>query len=70
MKLVQLLMKNLKVEPVVLKEDGPDWTNELDVQVDEKLAPKFYLRKISNVKIGESPLWMQKTPLECRNSSD
>ncbi len=49
-----------KVEPVVLKEDGPDWTNELDVQVDEKLAPKFYLRKISNVKIGESPLWMQR----------
>ena len=49
-----------KVEPVVLKADGPDWTQELDVQVDEKLAPKFYLRKISNVKIGESPLWMQR----------
>ena len=43
----------------MLKAGGSDWTNELDVQVDEKLAPKFYLRKVSNVKIGESPLWMQ-----------
>ena len=48
-----------KVEYVVLKEDGPDWTDSLNVKVDTKLAPKFYLRKISGVQIGESPLWMQ-----------
>ena len=48
-----------KVEDVVLKEDGPDWTDSLNVKVDTKLAPKFYLRKISGVQIGESPLWMQ-----------
>lgn len=49
-----------KIEPIVLKEDGPDWTSELEVKVDEKLAPKFYLRKLTNVKIGESPLWLQR----------
>ena len=48
-----------KVEDVVLKEDGPDWTDSLNVKVDTNLAPKFYLRKISGVQIGESPLWMQ-----------
>ena len=48
-----------KVENVVLKEDGTDWTDSLNVKVDTKLAPKFYLRKISGVQIGESPLWMQ-----------
>lgn len=49
-----------KIEEVVLKEDGEDWTNSLEAKVDEKLAPKFYLRKLKNVKIGESPLWMQR----------
>lgn len=49
-----------KVEDVVLKEDGPDWVSELDAQVDEKLAPKYYLRKVSGVKITDSPLWMQR----------
>ena len=49
----------VKVEDVALKADGPDWTDQLKVQVDSKLAPKFYLRKIKNVKIGDSPLWMQ-----------
>ncbi|NRN74796.1 MAG: phenylalanine--tRNA ligase subunit beta [Lactobacillus helveticus] len=49
-----------KVEDVVLKEDGPDWTDTLDVKVDEKLAPKFYLRKLTGVKIQPSPLWMQR----------
>ncbi|RVU70062.1 MULTISPECIES: phenylalanine--tRNA ligase subunit beta [Lactobacillus] len=48
-----------KIEPVVLKEDGPDWTDSFDVKVDEKLAPKFYLRKLTGVKVDESPLWMQ-----------
>lgn len=48
-----------KIEEVFLKEDGNDWTNELEAQVDQKLAPKFYLRKISGVKVGESPIWMQ-----------
>ena len=49
-----------QIENVVLKEDGPDWTSELDAEVDEKLAPKYYLRKVSGVKIGDSPLWMQR----------
>ncbi|GAA3626692.1 phenylalanine--tRNA ligase subunit beta [Lactobacillus hamsteri] len=49
-----------KIEDVVLKEDGPDWTSELNAEVDEKLAPKYYLRKVSGVKISESPLWMQR----------
>ena len=47
-------------EKVVLKEDGPAWTDSLDAKVDEKLAPKFYLRKLENVKIQDSPLWLQR----------
>lgn len=47
-------------EKVVLKEDGPAWTDSLDVKVDEKLAPKFYLRKLENVKIQDSLLWLQR----------
>ena len=49
-----------KIESVTLKEDGDDWTDSLEVAVDEKLAPRFFLRKVNNVKIGESPLWMQR----------
>ena len=49
-----------KIENPVLKEDGEDWTNELEVTVDKKLAPKFYLRKVTGVKIGPSPMWMQR----------
>lgn len=49
-----------KIEEVVLKEDGKNWTNELEAKVDEELAPKFYLRKVTDVKIGESPMWMQR----------
>ena len=49
-----------KIEEVVLKEDGQDWTDQLTATVDEKLAPKFYLRKLTGVKIGESPLWIQR----------
>ncbi|WP_251716909.1 phenylalanine--tRNA ligase subunit beta [Lactobacillus agrestimuris] len=48
-----------KIEEVVLKADGPEWTNDFEAKVDEKLAPKFYLRKVSGVKIAESPLWLQ-----------
>ncbi|KRL63401.1 phenylalanine--tRNA ligase subunit beta [Lactobacillus psittaci] len=48
-----------KIEDVVLKGDAPDWTNELSIKVDSKLAPKFLMRKVSGVKIGPSPLWMQ-----------
>lgn len=47
-------------EKVVLKEDGPAWTDSLDVKVDEKLTPKFYLRKLENIKIQDSPLWLQR----------
>ena len=50
----------VKVEDVVVKEDGPNWTNDFTVDVDSQLAPKFYLRKISNVKIADSPLWLQR----------
>jgi phenylalanyl-tRNA synthetase beta chain len=49
-----------KVEDVILKEDGEAWTNELNAEVDEKLAPKYYLRKVTSVKIGDSPLWLQR----------
>lgn len=48
-----------KIESVVLKADGPDWTNELKASADAKLAPKYFLRKVSGVKIADSPLWMQ-----------
>ncbi|BDR60724.1 phenylalanine--tRNA ligase subunit beta [Lactobacillus xylocopicola] len=50
----------VKVEDVLLKADGPDWTEDFSAQVDPQLAPKFYLRKISGLKIGDSPLWMQR----------
>ena len=48
-----------KIEDVVLKGDGSDWTKELSVSADKKLAPKFLMRKVSNVKIAPSPLWLQ-----------
>ncbi|MCH3904604.1 MAG: phenylalanine--tRNA ligase subunit beta [Lactobacillus sp.] len=48
-----------KIEQIVLKEDGPAWTDSLKVEVDPKLAPKYYLRKLTGVKITESPLWLQ-----------
>lgn len=54
-----------KVEDVVLKEDGQAWTDDLKVTVDPKIAPKFYLRKISGVKINESPLWLQRRLWNC-----
>lgn len=50
----------VKLEDVVLKADGPEWTTDFEAEVDPQLAPKFYLRKISGVKISDSPLWMQK----------
>lgn len=49
-----------KIEEVVLKEDGNAWTDGFEAKIDEKLAPKFYLRKLSNVKVSSSPLWMQR----------
>lgn len=49
----------VKVEPVNLKADGSAWTSTLTAEVDAKLAPKFYLRKVTGVKIVESPLWLQ-----------
>ncbi|MCI1290370.1 MAG: phenylalanine--tRNA ligase subunit beta [Lactobacillus sp.] len=48
-----------KIEQVVLKEDGPAWSDKFEAQVDPKLAPKYYLRKLTGIKIGESPLWLQ-----------
>ncbi|MFC2694411.1 MAG: phenylalanine--tRNA ligase subunit beta [Lactobacillus sp.] len=54
-----ILDEKPKIEDVTLKGDGPAWTDDYQVDVDEKLAPKYYLRKIENVKIGESPLWLQ-----------
>ncbi|WEV44249.1 phenylalanine--tRNA ligase subunit beta [Lactobacillus sp. ESL0684] len=49
----------VKVEDVSLKTDGPDWTTDFTVDVDKQLAPKFYLRKVTGVKIADSPLWLQ-----------
>lgn len=54
-----IIDESVKIEDVTLKADGSDWTNQLKVQVDSKLAPKFYLRKITNVNVGASPLWLQ-----------
>lgn len=48
-----------KIEQIALKADGPDWTDELQVKVDPHLAPKYFVRKITGIKIGESPLWLQ-----------
>ncbi|MDO4912407.1 MAG: phenylalanine--tRNA ligase subunit beta [Lactobacillus sp.] len=48
----------VKTEPVVLKEDGEKF-DDLKIRCDEKLAPRFYMRKVTGVKVGESPLWMQ-----------
>lgn len=54
-----LIDQKPKIEDVVLKEDGPDWTAGFTATADIKVAPKYYLRKVTGVKIGESPLWMQ-----------
>ncbi|RHW52720.1 phenylalanine--tRNA ligase subunit beta [Lactobacillus bombicola] len=50
----------VKVENVTIKADGEAWTDNFDVLVDSDLTSKFYLRKITNVKIAASPLWMQR----------
>ena len=50
----------VKIEDVTLRADGPDWTSNFNTEVDSQLAPKFYLRKISGVKVADSPLWLQK----------
>ena len=50
----------VKIENVTLKADGESWTDNFTAEVDPKLAPKFNLRKISGVKVADSPLWMQK----------
>lgn len=49
-----------KIENIVLKEDGPNWTNQLKLKINNQLAPKFYLRKLTGVKIADSPLWLQR----------
>lgn len=54
-----ILDEKPKIEDVTLKGDGPAWTDDYEVSVDQKLAPKYYLRRLENVKIGESPLWLQ-----------
>ena len=50
----------VKIEDVTLKADGPNWTDNFTAEVDPKLAPKFFLRKITGVKVADSPLWMQR----------
>lgn len=54
-----LINQTPKIEEVTLKEDGPDWTSDFEAVADSKIAPKYYLRKVTGLKIGESPLWMQ-----------
>ncbi|WP_201346761.1 phenylalanine--tRNA ligase subunit beta, partial [Lactobacillus nasalidis] len=54
-----LIDQKPKIEEVVLKEDGADWTGDFTATADEKIAPKYYLRKVTGVKIAESPLWLQ-----------
>lgn len=51
--------KPVKIEPVVLKEDGAAWTDSFSAEIDQKLAPKYYLRKFSDITVKPSPLWMQ-----------
>ncbi|MDD6420858.1 MAG: phenylalanine--tRNA ligase subunit beta [Lactobacillus delbrueckii] len=54
-----LIDQKPKIEDIVLKEDGADWTGDFTAAADEKIAPKYYLRKLTGVKIAESPLWLQ-----------
>lgn len=49
-----------QIKAANVEETGADWTNSLSTNVDEKLAPKFYLRKLTGVKIQDSPLWLQR----------
>lgn len=49
-----------EIENVTLKEDSESWDDQLEAEVDEKIAPKYYVRKIAGIKITESPLWMQR----------
>lgn len=55
-----IINEPVNIEKIALKADGPDWTKDFSATVDPKLAPKFFLRKISGVKITDSPLWMQR----------
>ena len=48
-----------KIEECTVKEDGPEWTQSWQGHADLKLAPKYLLRRISNVKLADSPLWLQ-----------
>lgn len=52
--------KNVDIEDVVLKADKQTWIDSFKVIADEKLAPKYYLRKVSDIHVAESPLWIQR----------
>lgn len=55
-----LIDQKPEIEEVSVQADGPDWTGDFTAVANEKIAPKYYLRKVTGVKIGESPLWLQR----------
>lgn len=56
-----MLGKTPKMPEVNLVENGDRRTDELiSASAPEELAPKYKLRVISDVKIGDSPLWLQR----------
>ncbi len=55
-----LLEKDFKFPELKLQESGETSKSQISVNVDSKLAGRYYLRIINNVKVEESPLWLQR----------
>ncbi|MDN6967217.1 phenylalanine--tRNA ligase subunit beta [Oenococcus sp. UCMA 17063] len=55
-----LLEKDFKFPELKLQESGETSKSQISVNVDPKLADRYYLRIINNVKVKESPLWLQR----------
>jgi len=56
-----VLDKKLKQPKIEVKESGEDISKSASVEVkDADLCPRYMARVIKDVKIGESPAWMQK----------
>ncbi|CAH1852553.1 phenylalanine--tRNA ligase subunit beta [Convivina praedatoris] len=55
-----ILKQKVTLPTFELKEESQSAANQLTVNVDEQLAPKYGLRIINNVQVQESPLWLQR----------
>ncbi|KGH96313.1 phenylalanine--tRNA ligase subunit beta [Oenococcus oeni] len=55
-----LLEKEFKLPSLDLQESSKLSKSQISVNVDPKLADRYYLRIINNVKVEESPLWLQR----------